>query len=114
MNASKRRSDPRVDLQVPIRFRLITQPGSAEQEGESVNVSQRGVYMATSYPLQVGTQVELEMRMPKEFVGTVASEVRCTARVVHTQPNTFLGGKMGVGLHIERYEAPRKADRWTS
>jgi len=114
MSSSERRTDPRVDLKVPISFRPITRPASEEQQAESVNVSQRGVYMATSYPLKVGAEIELEMRIPKELWGTVASEVHCAARVVHIQPNTFLGGRAGVGLRIERYETFSRADRWAS
>ena len=115
MTGQERRIDPRVDIKVPIRFRPITQPASAELQGESVNVSQRGVYMATNYPLKVGAQVELKMRMPRELAGAAATEVRCTAHVVHIQPSTFLGGRAGVGLRIDRYEALRSVpERWAS
>src|SRR6267378_8276275 len=44
--------------------------------------------------------------------------VKCLARVVHVQRNAFLGGKAGIGVHIERYEAVAAAgamkERWTS
>ena len=114
MSGLERRIDPRVDLNVPIRFRPITHPASEEQQGESANVSQRGVYMATSFPLKVGTQIEFEMRIPKEQWGTVTSEVHCRARVIHIQADTFLDGRAGVGLRFERYELLNLGDRWAS
>ena len=46
--------------------------------------------------------------------------VECLARVVHVQLNAFLGGKAGIGVHIERHEAVAAAgaavmkERWTS
>jgi hypothetical protein len=102
MSDLERRIDSRVDLNVPIRFRPITHPASEEQQGESANVSQRGVYMATSFPLTVGTQIELELRIPQELQGTATREVRCMARVIHIQADTFLDGRAGVGLQLER------------
>ncbi len=116
MSGSERRVNTRVPLQVPIRFRPVTTPASAEQSGETVNVSQRGMYMATSFPLQVGAQVELELSMPEELAGAVANLIRCTASVVHVQPDKFFGGKAGVGLRIERYEreALNRTERWAN
>ena len=43
--------------------------------------------------------------MPREMAGHAASELKCVARVVHVEPNAFLGGKAGIGLHIEQYQA---------
>jgi hypothetical protein len=41
--------------------------------------------------------------------------VKCVARVVHVQKNVGLGGKSGIGLHIERYEARAAVqERWAS
>jgi len=43
--------------------------------------------------------------MPREIAGHAASDLNCVARVVHVEPNAFLGGKAGIGLHIEQYQA---------
>ena len=96
-----RRNETRIPIRVPIRFRPITIPSSGEEVGESENLSQRGIFMRTSYPLAVGTQIELAMTMPYE-VTEGAADVHCTARVVHVQQGTLLA-KSGVGLHIEQY-----------
>ncbi len=115
MSSSERRIDTRVNICVPLRFRALNNPGSTEQTAESENISQRGMYFMTHVPLKVGTPVEVSLRMPQELAGRVASDVKCVARVVHVRPGAAPGGKLGVGLHIERYEAKASVrDRWAS
>jgi len=105
MNSRERRIDTRVNIKVPFRFRVLNNPGSPEQSAESINISQRGLLFATAIPLKVGTPLEVSLKMPRELAGQVSSDVHCVARVVHVQPNAFFGGKVEIGLHIERYEA---------
>jgi hypothetical protein len=115
MSSIDRRIDPRVNVRVPLRFRLLNSPDSAEQLAESENISQRGIYFTTDFPLKVGAAVEVSLRMPQELAGKTASDVRCVARVVHVHANSILGEKKGIGLHIERYEAIASAtERWAS
>jgi hypothetical protein len=115
MNSSERRFDTRVNIRVPLRFRALTPPGSAEQTAESENISQRGIYFTTTFPLKVGTSVELFLRMPQELSSKLSSSVKCVARVVHVNTSAHPGGRTGVGLHIERYEAKASAgERWAS
>jgi PilZ domain len=115
MSSSERRIDTRVNIAVPLRFRALNNPGSAEQKAESENISQRGLFFLTNVALKVGTPVEVSLRLPQEVAGKVASDVRCVARVVHVRPNSGSGGMLGIGLHIERYEAQTSLpDRWAS
>jgi len=120
MNSRERRYDTRVNIRVPFRFRVLNTPDALEQTAESENISQRGILFATALPLKVGTPLEVSLQMPQELAGKSSSDVKCVARVVHVQPNAFLGGKAGIGVHIERYEAVAAAgaavmkERWTS
>jgi len=114
MPSSERRAEPRINLHVPLRFRPLNNPGSPVQMAESVNVSRRGIFFVSAAPLAVGAHVELQFKMPGEFGGQSGSEAKCSARVVHVEPDAFLGGKAGVGLHIERYETMQAVDRWAS
>jgi hypothetical protein len=104
-----RRNDTRVSVRVPLRFKLIGLQNAEEQVAESENLSQRGVFMWTEYPLNVGAQVELKLRMPREISGDLAAEVHCTARVVRIVKGE---GQSGVGLRIERYHASAERERW--
>jgi hypothetical protein len=109
-----RRRETRVDLCVPLKFRAIADPQSGEQAAESINLSQRGMCVSTSYPLTIGTEVEVFLKMPQELTGKPASEVRCTARVVHVQ-RAALSPRSEVGLRVERYEpAAAVRERWAS
>jgi hypothetical protein len=115
MSSRERRIDPRVDIRAPLRFRTLNNPGSPEQVAEAENISQRGIFFATNFPLNVGTPLEVSLKMPQELSGQSSADVKCVARVVHVQPNPIPGGKTGIGLHIERYEARAAAgERWAS
>ena len=115
MSSSERRIDPRVNVRVPLRFRVLNSEESIERTAECENISQRGIYFTTAIPLKVGTPLEVSLRMPQELAGKTSSDVKCVARVVRVQASSLLGGRAGVGLHIERYEAKAAAsDRWAS
>src|ERR1019366_2840124 len=101
MSFNERRIDTRVNVRVPLRFRTLDSSESTEQLAEAENISQRGIYFTTSFPLKVGMPVEVSLRMPRELAGKTSSDVRCMARVVHIHANSVLEGKVGVGLHIE-------------
>jgi PilZ domain len=108
-----RRNETRVNVRIPLRFKLIGNQTAVEHLAESENVSQRGVFMWTAYPLKIGAQVELRLKMPNEISGVPPSEVLCTARVIRIQESDS-GGLLGVGLQIERYHATGERERWAS
>jgi PilZ domain len=108
-----RRNETRVNVRIPLKFKLIGNQSAGEQVAESENLSQRGVFMWTAYPLKLGTQVELRLKMPSEISGIRSSEVNCTARVVRIGDGDS-GGLIGVGLRIERYHATAEREHWTS
>ena len=115
MSSSERRFNARVNVRVPLRFRLLNSPGSTEQMAESENISRRGIYFTTTFPVKVGMPVEVSLRMPAGVVGMKSSDVRCVARVVHVRASSLPGGRAGAGLQIERYEARASAsERWMS
>jgi Tfp pilus assembly protein PilZ len=115
MSSSERRIDTRVNIRVPLRFRALNNPGSTEQTAESENISQRGIFFSTNVPLNIGTPVEVSLRLPQELAGKSTSDVKCVARVVHVRPSSAPGGLSGIGLHIERYEAKASVrERWAS
>lgn len=108
-----RRNETRVSVRIPLRFKLLGNQSAGEQIAESENLSQRGVFMWTAYPLKIGAQVELKLKMPSEISGLAVSEVHCTARVIRIQESDS-GGLVGVGLRIERYHATAERERWAS
>lgn len=105
MDMSNRRLATRVNLRIPVSFRCLSTPALPRQVGESVNLSERGVYFETEVAPAVGTPVELILRMPRELTGREATELCCVARVIHVRPDPLSNGKVGVGVYIERYES---------
>ena len=108
-----RRNETRVNLRIPLRFKLLGNQNAGEQVAESENLSQRGIFMWTACRLKIGAQLELKLKMPSEISGLPVSEVHCTARVIRIQDSDS-GGLMGVGLRIERYHATAERERWAS
>jgi PilZ domain len=115
MNSIERRVAQRVNVRVPLRFRLHNIPNSSEHEAESENISQRGLYFQTEVPLEIGTLLAVTMRIAKDVAGKFASDIACMARVVRVQTLAQGTCRWGIGLHIERYEINLPAgDRWAN
>jgi Tfp pilus assembly protein PilZ len=110
MSSSNRRSEERIDVRMPIRFRPITNPPSAEQSAESLNISTHGLFFSTNCPLRVGEEVEIYLRMPRELSRSLI-QVRWNARVVHVEPNGS-AGKHGVGVRVETYAPVVEREGW--
>ena len=110
MSSSNRRREDRIDVRMPIRFRPITNPPSAEQSAESVNISEHGLLFSTNCPLRVGEEVEIYLRMPRELSQSLV-QVRWNARVVHVEPNGS-AGKRGVGVRVEAYAPIVEREGW--
>src|SRR5258708_28924712 len=98
MNSRERRIDTRINLNVPLRFRVLNIPNSQELTGESINISQRGILFATAIPLLIGTPLEVSLKMPREMARHAARELRGGARVVLVEPNSLLRGEAADGV----------------
>ena len=112
MKVMERRRQPRVSVRETVRFRPVTDPVSPEHLAETVDMCQRGICIATDFPLDVGEQVELYVKVPYEVSGGEAVDARCVARVVHVGGAS--GGKRLVGMRFERYECLNLHERWVS
>jgi hypothetical protein len=74
-------------------------------EGESVNLSERGIYFRSRQRVCVGEPLEMYFTIPRELTGRGAERVRCSARVVHVEPSADTQGLLGVGAAVERFES---------
>jgi hypothetical protein len=124
MSNEERRISPRKECVVPLRFRLIVnRNGShadqeeAEQEtapkvtsyspsyeGETVNLSERGLYFRSREKLSVGAPLEIHFTLPRELTGRNPEPMRCNARVVHVEQRKDQRGMVGIGAAVERFE----------
>ena len=120
MSGKERRISPRKECAVPLRFRVVSQvttPGGELEgarrqgygsrgilEGESVNLSERGIYFRSRERVTVGAPLEIYFRLPRELTGRSSEEVRCSARVVHIDHPDNGDGLVGIGATVDRFE----------
>jgi phage head maturation protease len=105
-----RRLIRRYEIRTPLRIRVCKSNG-LEQNAESLNLSEYGVYFATNSLLQEGEVVEVVLRMPEEVIGEEADEWRCTGRVVRVERIESALGELGIGVRFDCYEVARTEQR---
>jgi hypothetical protein len=77
-----------------------------------VNLSERGIYFRSRQRVNVGEPLEMYFTIPRELTGRSAEQVRCSARVVHVEPQADRQGLVGVGAAVERFEPMSSARDW--
>lgn len=135
MSANERRTSPRKQCVVPLRFRVVadgqaaqagdlaagfgTQPAkpsiyAATCEGEAFNLSERGVYFRSRERLNVGELLEMYFTLPRELTGRAPEQVRCRARVIHVEDHTDHRGTTGIGAYVEHFEPLMERRNWAN
>jgi hypothetical protein len=82
------------------------------QDGETVNLSERGIYFKTAQKVKIGQAMELYFTLPRELTGRSPEPVRCSARVVHVEQQSDERGWTGVGACVERFEPLQRFRNW--
>jgi hypothetical protein len=126
MSGAERRISPRKPCVVPVRFRIVANGGretlglreaarnSVTHEGEVLNLSENGVYFTSRMKLIVGEPLEMHLTLPRELTGRNPEQVRCTARVVHVEDRSDLGGIAGIGAVVDRFEPIGATRDWSN
>ena len=79
-------------------------------QGETVNLSERGIGFKTRHSLSVGESVEIFFTLPTEWTGRAMEDVKCNAKVVPVDRAADGSRQTGVGAAIECF-ARRSAAR---
>jgi hypothetical protein len=82
------------------------------QEGETVNLSERGIYFKTAQKVKIGQAMEIYFTLPRELTGRNPEPVRCSARVVHVEQYSDERGWTGVGASVEQFEPLQRFRTW--
>lgn len=119
----ERRTATRKPCAVPVRFRVRTEIFAPEppertrarseqlwamrstgvQEGETINISELGIYFKSTKHVAFGEEIEVSLKLPVELTGRGPEHVECSARVVHVRPSIDGKGTSGIGAAIGRF-----------
>lgn len=97
----ERRCGQRFEVQVPVSIRLT---GSAhESSGFTQDLSSRGCFLFTDFPLAAGEAIEVTLVMPSAITLGESMPVRCQGKVLRVvQPS--VGTRLGVAVQFAGYE----------
>ena len=97
----ERRCGQRFDLHVPVSLKLSS--SQHESSGFTQDLSSRGAFVFTDFPLAQGEVVEITLVMPSEITLGESMRVRCQGTVLRVvQPS--VGTMLGVAVHFSHYE----------
>jgi hypothetical protein len=111
MNATTpdRRLTRRLGLRIPMRLRKC-ECVESERTAESVDLSERGVLLKTEVALEVGTELELHLKIPEEVTGMPGMEWCCMGRVVHVKRDMSSNVTRTAGVHFSRLQMLRASN----
>jgi hypothetical protein len=88
-------------MTLPLTVRSSGPEGAVERQGQTRDVSFRGLYFLVDAQFELGNEIEFVLTLPKEITMAGDVHIRCYGQVVRVEPHN---GRRGVAARIERYE----------
>jgi PilZ domain-containing protein len=105
---TERRTTRRYDLSLPVIIRTPARRAEGGQEGQTRDISTKGLYFVFDQDLEAGSELDLTLRLPAEITQGTEVLVRASGKVLRIEPRTEDGTtRMGVAAVIERYDIIR-------
>jgi hypothetical protein len=104
MNGRERRQSARVDLAILLTIQTLEIPKSAARMGLTENISATGLYLASDSSSEMGTRLEISLRMPESVTGKPACEWCCRGRVLRVQARDEYHARPGAAVVFHDYE----------
>jgi hypothetical protein len=98
-NVSERRVSRRFTMTLPLAVKVQGESGA--QQGETRDVSFRGLYFMIDSALEPGAPIEFVLTLPKEITMAGDVHIRCFGQIIRVDDQD---GRRGVAARIERYE----------
>lgn len=98
---SERRAARRFSMMLPVRLRYPDGAGVIEKEGETRDVSYRGLFFLTDAEPAAGSAIEFVLTLPQQITLAGDVHIRCHGHVLRVEPHN---GRHGVAARIERHE----------
>jgi len=97
----ERRAARRFTMMLPIRLRYPDGAGFIEKNGETRDVSYRGLYFFTQAEPLAGSSIEFVLTLPQQITLAGDVHIRCYGRVLRVEPR---GGRCGIAARIDRHQ----------
>lgn len=105
---TERRTARRYDLSLPVHIRLPINREAASHNGQTRDISTRGVYFTLDREITPGTELDFTLTLPAEITQGTEVFVRAHGKVVRMDKRTDDGHEsIGVAAVIERYDIIR-------
>jgi hypothetical protein len=88
-------------MALPLSIREAGSAPAAEFQGETRDVSFRGLYFTLESGIKEGSQIEFTLTLPKKITLATDVHIRCSGIVLRVESHE---GRTGVAAQIERYE----------
>jgi hypothetical protein len=99
--AVERRAARRFSMMLPLKVRYSADDKVHEKQGETRDVSFRGLYFTIEATVEAGTAIEFVLTLPQQITLAGDVHIRCYAHVLRVEPRN---GHRGVAARIDRYE----------
>jgi hypothetical protein len=99
--AVERRAARRFSMMLPVKVRFEAGNGVSELQGQTRDVSFRGLYFLMEAAVETGSSIEFVLTLPQQITLAGDVHIRCYARVLRVEPHD---GRRGIAARIERYE----------
>ena len=100
-NSSERRASRRFTMTLPLKVRASGPDGGIERQGQTRDVSFRGLYFLVDADFETGSSIEFVLTLPREITLAGDVHIRCFAQIIRVEPHN--GGR-GIAARIDRYE----------
>src|SRR6266705_6154790 len=100
-NSIERRASRRFTMALPLTIRASGPNGGIERQGQTRDVSFRGLYFLIDADFEPGKSIEFVLTLPREITMAGDVHIRCFAQIIRVEPNN---SRTGIAARIDRYE----------
>jgi hypothetical protein len=100
-NSIERRASRRFTMTLPVKVRANGPEGGIERQGQTRDVSFRGLYFLIDADFEPGRSIEFILTLPREITMAGDVYIRCFAQIIRVEPHN---SRRGIAARIDRYE----------
>ena len=88
-------------MTLPLTIRANGPDGGIERQGQTRDVSFRGLYFLIDSDFEPSGKLEFVLTLPREITMAGDVHIRCFAQIIRVEPGN---GRRGIAARIDRYE----------